>query len=178
METPPATAWPPEGRLIEDARERLSLSQNEAARRAGMSGSRWRQIVYRDASSMTSRRGVAALARMAQVVQVHPDRFAQLGRDDIAAQLRQAEGIPEEDATDDQAGQRVRLEVIINDETPEPDMPPGGFRNQSERVIWALTDHPWQARWAAIKAAREVMEARQSRRQAPPASGSGPKTAG
>ena len=49
----------------------------------------------------------------------------------------------------------VRLTVHVNPAEPEPDVPPGGLRTQAERIIWAMTDHPWQIRWAQIKAARD-----------------------
>lgn len=78
---------PTEGRLIEDARERSGLSQNEAARQAGMSGTRWRQIVNREAPTMTSRRGVRTLARMARVVGVDAGQLAGIGRKDVASEL-------------------------------------------------------------------------------------------
>lgn len=83
---------PREGRLIEDARERLGLSQNEAARQAGMSGTRWRQIVNREAPQMTTRRGVRTLARMAQAVGVTASRFRDVGREDVAGQLSDEDG--------------------------------------------------------------------------------------
>lgn len=79
----------PEGRLIEEARDRLGISQNEAAERAGMSGTRWRQIVYGNAGPMTSRRGVATLARMARVVGVRHEHLDEAGRTDVADDLRQ-----------------------------------------------------------------------------------------
>lgn len=56
----------------------------------------------------------------------------------------------------------VRLTVIVNPDDPEPDEPPGGFQNQAERVIWALTEYPWQLRWAQIKAARDLEAAEDS----------------
>jgi hypothetical protein len=56
-------------------------------------------------------------------------------------------------------GERVQLTMIVNTEEPEPDYPPGGLRNQSERIIWAMSDVPWQVRSAQIQAAREVQAA-------------------
>lgn len=50
----------------------------------------------------------------------------------------------------------VELTVHVNPGDPEPDAPPGGFRNQAERIIWALTDYPWQLRRAQIQAARDL----------------------
>lgn len=86
---------PPEGKLIADAADRLSLSIREAARRAGISYGRWRQIVtgYQNVSP-----GVYApvhapartLARMAAVVGVAPDQMEDAGRPDAAGIMRQA----------------------------------------------------------------------------------------
>ena len=50
----------------------------------------------------------------------------------------------------------VELTVHVNPGDPEPSEPPGGFRNQAERIIWALTDYPWQLRLAQIQAARDL----------------------
>ena len=77
----------PEGVLIEAARSRAGLSQNAAAERAGITGTHWRTIV-RGGVAMTSPRGLATLARMAQVVGVTPDELEQAGRADAADALR------------------------------------------------------------------------------------------
>ncbi|MGI5418699.1 helix-turn-helix transcriptional regulator [Actinomadura luteofluorescens] len=53
-------------------------------------------------------------------------------------------------------GKAVRLTVHVNPEDPEPEFPPGGLRNQSERIIWAMVDEPWQVRLAQILTGREV----------------------
>lgn len=50
----------------------------------------------------------------------------------------------------------VRLTVIVNPEDPEPDLPPGGLRDQVERIIWAL-DEDWTIRWAQIQARRAIL---------------------
>ena len=50
----------------------------------------------------------------------------------------------------------VQLTVHVNPGEPEPSEPPGGFRSQAERIIWALTDYPWQLRLAQIQAARDL----------------------
>ena len=83
---------PPEGRLIDDAADRLDLSIREAAKRAGISYGRWRQIVtgYQNVSP-----GVFAavhapaktLAKMARVVGVTPPQLTEAGREDAAAIL-------------------------------------------------------------------------------------------
>ncbi|GAB3213284.1 hypothetical protein GCM10027294_43410 [Marinactinospora endophytica] len=93
MET--QTARPPEGELIEEARGRTGMSQNAAARAAGISGTRWRQIVkgYGTASGVVVQvTGPAeTVARMARVVGVTPEELEEAGRDDAADQLREIE---------------------------------------------------------------------------------------
>jgi hypothetical protein len=137
----------PEGELIEAARMRLDprTSQNEAARRAGMSGTRWRQIVKSEAPEMTSARGVAALVRMAQIVGLTSTDFANLGRKDVAEKLssgddkgqraREAiaamyramdelEGLLSDDRNLQQfvAGRRV-IELVVEEETSDKSSP-------------------------------------------------------
>lgn len=83
----------PEGRLIEEARKkRAHISQNEAARRAEMSGTRWRQIVRGNASvgdgiTISVRAPADTLARMAKVVDVTAEELKQIGREDAADEL-------------------------------------------------------------------------------------------
>lgn len=79
---------PPEGRLLEQARDRLDISQNEAARRAGITGTYWRQVVRDKAPGLTTDRGVRTLVKMAQAVYVEADQFEDIGRGDVAAKLR------------------------------------------------------------------------------------------
>jgi transcriptional regulator with XRE-family HTH domain len=91
METPGDP--PPEGRIIEEAREKRRLSQNKAAERAGLSGTRWRQIVTGTASGgkgiqIPVRGRAETVARMAQVVGVMPEQLAQADREDAAEELR------------------------------------------------------------------------------------------
>ena len=83
---------PPEGRLIADAADHMNLSIREAARRAGISYGRWRQIAtgYQNISS-----GVFApvhapaktLARMAAVVGVTADQMETEGLRPDAAEI-------------------------------------------------------------------------------------------
>jgi transcriptional regulator with XRE-family HTH domain len=84
----------PEGKLITDARKRARLSGREAARRAGISEGRWRQIVN---GYMVVTKGVYSpvvgapadtIARMAQSVDVTPEQLEQVGRADAAEELR------------------------------------------------------------------------------------------
>jgi hypothetical protein len=91
---------PPEGRLIADAAERHSLSVREAARRAGLSYGRWRQIVagYQNVSPgsyAAVHAPAGTLARMAHVVGVTPGELTAAGREDAARaleEIRQREG--------------------------------------------------------------------------------------
>ncbi|WUH99575.1 hypothetical protein OHR68_39815 [Spirillospora sp. NBC_00431] len=50
----------------------------------------------------------------------------------------------------------VELTVLVYTAGPEPEFPPGGLRTQAERIIWAMTDEPWQVRLARILAGREL----------------------
>ena len=85
---------PPEGRLIADAANRLDLSIREAARRAGISYGRWRQIVtgYQNVSpgSVAPVHAPAGtLAKMAAAVGVTPEQMDTEGlRPDAAEAMR------------------------------------------------------------------------------------------
>ena len=75
METRPEQ--PPEGRLIHDAADRLDLSIREAAKRAGISYGRWRQITvgYQNVcpgSFAAVHAPAKTLAKMAKVVGITP----------------------------------------------------------------------------------------------------------
>ena len=83
---------PPEGRLIHDAADRLDLSIREAAKRAGISYGRWRQIVmgYQNVSPgsyATVHAPAKTLAKMARVVGITPAQLTEAGRDDAAVIL-------------------------------------------------------------------------------------------
>lgn len=86
---------PPEGRLIADAADHMNLSIRAAARQAGISYGRWRQIVmgYQNVSpgSFAPVRAPArTLARMAAVVGVTPEQMETQGqRSDAAEFMRQ-----------------------------------------------------------------------------------------
>ncbi|KAB2384719.1 hypothetical protein [Actinomadura montaniterrae] len=84
------------GRLIDEERDRQrpAISQNEAAKRAGISGTRWRQIVDGRAGAMDSDRGVQTVARMAEVAGVRPEQMVEAGRSDVADELRLLLGEP------------------------------------------------------------------------------------
>lgn len=80
---------PPEGIALEAARERLGISQREAARRAGISETRWRQITkgfHKTGGVLVPNRGPAeTIARMAVAVEMEPDRLIEADRDDAYA---------------------------------------------------------------------------------------------
>lgn len=95
---------PPEGRLIAAAAEHQELSIREAARRAGISYGRWRQITsgfqnVSPGSYAAVRAPARTLAKMAQAVGVTPDELAGAGREDAAQvlaemQRREADAAP------------------------------------------------------------------------------------
>lgn len=89
---PERPAPPPWGALLTKALPRAKLSAREAARRAGISEGRWRQIAggYQVVSAgvYAPVRGPAdTLARMAAVVGVTPAQLRRAGRPDAARAL-------------------------------------------------------------------------------------------
>lgn len=80
--------WPTWGRVIDDVRERQGISQNKAAEAAGISGTRWRQIVDGRAGPMNTARGLRTIARMARVVKMGPQQLFEVNRPDAADELR------------------------------------------------------------------------------------------
>lgn len=93
MSRPPQ---PEEGKLLQDALKRGKISQRQAARLAGISETRWRQIVtgYQQVSAdvFSPVRGPATtVARMASAVGVTPNALKKAGRPDAAAELRRLE---------------------------------------------------------------------------------------
>jgi hypothetical protein len=91
---------PPEGKLIAAAAERQDLSIREAARRAGISYGRWRQIVtgYQNVSPGSYapvHAPARTLAKMAAVVRVTPEQMETEGeRPDAAAVMREQPAVP------------------------------------------------------------------------------------
>ena len=90
---------PREAALIEAARKRARLSVREAARQAGLSDARWRQITSGYQSVSGSHIPVKApadtLARMAQVLHITAEELVEVGREDAAKALRDITPIPE-----------------------------------------------------------------------------------
>ena len=83
---------PPWGALITSALRRGGMSARQAARRAGISEGRWRQIsggyqVVRPGVYALVRGPAATLARMAAVAGVSPDELRAAGRADAAQAL-------------------------------------------------------------------------------------------
>ncbi|MGV2914630.1 helix-turn-helix domain-containing protein [Streptomyces alfalfae] len=90
---------PREAALIDAARRGAKLSIREAARRAGISDARWRQINsgYQSVSggAVPVRAPAETLARMAQVVGVSGEELARAGREDAAAALAEITPLPQ-----------------------------------------------------------------------------------
>ena len=91
METRPEPT--PEGKLIDDAAALADISIREAARRAGISYGRWRQIVkgFQNVSpgvyAPVRNAPAKTIAKMAAAVDVSPAQLTEAGRDDAAAIL-------------------------------------------------------------------------------------------
>jgi len=90
---------PPEGRLIADAADRLTLSIREAARRAGLSYGRWRQITagYQNVSPgvyAPVRAPAKTLAKMAAVVGITAGQMETEGQRPDAAEIMRREPQP------------------------------------------------------------------------------------
>ncbi len=85
------TTQPPEGRLLAKALKRSPLSQRAAAKLAGISDTRWRQIVngyeQRGEVRLPSHGPARTLARMALVVGVSNQELRDAGRDDAADEM-------------------------------------------------------------------------------------------
>jgi hypothetical protein len=107
---------PPEAVVIKDALRRARLSGREAARRAGLSETRWRQIVngYQDVGGV--RIPVTApdetLVRMAQVVSVTSDQLRQAGRSPAAELLDELAKPPTPASTPEASASNAQIEAI------------------------------------------------------------------
>ncbi|MER6630116.1 helix-turn-helix transcriptional regulator [Streptomyces sp. NPDC000987] len=89
---------PPEAVLLKEALQRKRLSGREAARRAGVSDTWWRNITrgYQTVSgTAVAVRGPAdTVARMAQVIDVTADQLRNAGREDAAEALERLAAPP------------------------------------------------------------------------------------
>ena len=157
METRPEQ--PPEGRLIHDAANRLDLSIREAAKRAGISYGRWRQIVMGYQNISPGVYGAVhapakTVAKMAKVVGVTPAELTKAGREDAAAILAERlrpEPAPEssrETAAEDPDADAMESAVIVA-ATP-----------RKEREIWAEIRHALQNTPAGAELLADPAQAR------------------
>ncbi|WTN22082.1 helix-turn-helix domain-containing protein [Streptomyces canus] len=107
---------PAEAVLIKEAVRRARLSGREAARRAGLSETRWRQIVngYQDVGGM--RIPVTApdetLVRMAEVVSLTPEQLRQAGRSAAAELLDELAAPPTAASTPGAPASNDQVEAI------------------------------------------------------------------
>ena len=158
---------PPEGRLIADAASRLDLSIREAARRAGISYGRWRQITvgYQNVSPGSYapvHAPARTIAKMAKVVHLVPEQLVEAGREDAAAILADllrpepaAPVPPIETAAD--SGDDVTHNIMVAAGRPE------------ERRIWAGI----RERLAATPAGAKLFSDEREAAFWPPESGGG-----
>lgn len=85
-QTPPP---PPEAALISAALKRSSLSQREAARRAGISEAWWRRVIAGHSQGVPANADPVTIAKMAFVVGVTPEQLAEAGgRSEVIEELR------------------------------------------------------------------------------------------
>lgn len=98
MDAQKKPAPPPAAVLISQALKQIRMSGREAARRSGVSDSRWRQIIHGYQTVSGNHVPVVApaetLARMAQATQVTPDELRQAGRADAAEELERLAAPP------------------------------------------------------------------------------------
>jgi hypothetical protein len=86
----------PEGRLIEQAATYSGRSARALSANAGMSDTRWRQVVRGwqpgpAGTPVEARASAVTLARMALAVGVSADQLTEVGREDAAVQLQRIE---------------------------------------------------------------------------------------
>lgn len=150
----PSPAPPDEGAALEAARKKADLSQNEAARRAGMSGTRWRQIVSGVQSSGGSRVPVLGppdtVAKMAQVVSMTPEDLEATGRTDAARELRDLIAEPSIDAEVAELRQEIAQRMAV--------LPPKR-RERLERLIQEEEEAARQAQRDQLRRWAEVVKA-------------------
>lgn len=135
---------PPEGKLIEDAAEDLDISIREAAKHAGLSYGRWRQIVkgYQNVSpgvyAEVRNAPATTVARMAMVAGVSPELMETKGqRPDVADAMRRRAAAPARPV-------RTRVNASMK-HTPDLDpyihqiaeeLAAGDETSDAERIIW------------------------------------------
>lgn len=131
---------PPLGALLENARTHLKISKREAARRAGISEARWRQVVTglqntRDRGTPSNPRAVT-VAAMARAVDLDPDEALRVAGLDPLPHARQV------DANDagDSAIRRVLLSDLSVDQKERIVEMLLGERQEAERRLRARVD--------------------------------------
>lgn len=154
-------APPAYGTALEAARERLGISQNEAARRAGMSGTRWRQIVngFQSTGGVIApvKGGAKTVAKMAAVVDVPPEALEEAGRPDAARELRrlvEVAGDHPAEAAEIQADIRALQEEIVE---LMSELPPDR-RARLERLIAEEEQEMQRMRQDRMRRLREMFQ--------------------
>jgi transcriptional regulator with XRE-family HTH domain len=145
--------WAPERfrAVLAELQDKSGLSDAEIGDLAGKSRSqvnRWSR-----AENQPSFDGLNNLARALRAKGYSPELVA------LGEELLQAAGYT---TPAEELAQRPRFTVIVNEDDPEPDQPPGGFRNKTEKMIWLMDDYPWQVRLEQILVARQYEDARES----------------
>lgn len=183
METRPEPS--PEGRLIDDARAAAGLSVREAARRTGISNTRWNQI--RDGSHAPAK----TIAKMARVAGVTPGQLETEGRrPDAAAVLAgllaeddelTLPGVPPAAASDVMAlriGETIRAEMHKLAASIELEVATARaagraedriFADETEAALWAIPLMSEEDRILRIAWVRARPPAGPARRNSPPA---------
>lgn len=175
--------------MITAALKRARLSARAAARQAGISDARWRQITsgYQTVSKtqVPVRAPADTLARMARAVNVTPEDLEEAGRGDAAEELRALEDVPP--PMGDRDDPRLRaLDAIWETLTPpeqdrellnfqrrrehpaassEDDRPCPDPESPTEQAVWVM-DLPETRRRQIIADHRAMEEQRQQRRLA------------
>ncbi|GAA4929127.1 hypothetical protein GCM10023224_05720 [Streptomonospora halophila] len=133
---------PPEGLLIEEAREsrRRGLSQNRAAELAGLSGTRWRHIVN-GTRPATGAKVTQTVARMALVVDVTPQEMERVGRPDVAQIMAELQdSVPDRTGSGHMKGWPLRPTEELWWEPQDPSLPGGPAIRYTYR--WTSPEDP------------------------------------
>ncbi len=141
----------PEGKVIADAAEQIGTSVRQLAAKAGISDTRWRQIV---SGTQPTGRGqyleiiapAKTLARMAQAVELGPEDLEAAGRSDAADELRRLI----ERAPSEMSGGANALIREINDDPRVPE--------ERKRALIRLIRQAEASAEAERQAARDELE--------------------
>jgi hypothetical protein len=115
---------PPEGKLIADAANRLDLSIREAARRAGISYGRWRQITtgYQNVSPGSFapvHAPAGTLAKMARVVGVTAEQMETAGQRPDAAEILRIDAAAQDAGEDFALPATAAMEIAMRSHLEE-----------------------------------------------------------